>query len=180
MNSKFILEFSGGKIQTEFPSTADGETTASSVIWESPRLSVAAPYEGRPVGSDRAICRTVSGLVQVKLLNEDILNTPTAQYPVVPIITAGLYGEYAGIIGAIDFQQYYLSDVTPQYSWIQDINESNGCLGFRFFNSYANLMPNIFIRVTIMRAPSLQRLLPSSALKIDALCSGVLIGGDPR
>lgn len=182
MKSQFILEFSKGRMQTEFPATADpGGDRASSITYESPRLSVAAPFKDRKKGADRAICRTVNGIVQVKLLNKDILQNVTGSFFGIdaPVITAGLYGESAGIEGAIAIHQYYLSTFSPINAYSVLRFSTNGDLGFKVLSSYANLMQNIFIRVVIQRGPATAGF-ENTKLKIDALCSGVLMGSDLR
>lgn len=190
MKSQLVLEFSG-KMRGTFPENASA-TTADSLIWESPRLSVAAPFEdGRPKGSDRAFCRTVNGIVQVRFIDKAILDytkfNPELRGFTLPTITAGLYGESAGIIGAVAFQQYKLvNDIAPELDfidrWIVNRYTVNGNFGFQLFSSYANLMQNIFMRVTIVRPPA--KLVSDAtvfpAVKIDADCSGVLLGADLR
>ena len=182
MKSQFILEFSKGRMQAEFPATGEpGGDRASSITYESPRLSVAAPFGDREKGADRAICRTVNGIVQVKLLNKEILQNVTGSFFGIdaPIITAGLYGEGSGIEGAIAISQYYISTFSPINAYTVARFSANGDLGFKVFRSYANLMQNIFIRVVIQRGPGLSGF-TNSKLKIDAVCSGVLIGSDLR
>jgi len=169
-------------MQTEFPATGEpGGDRASSITYESPRLSVAAPFEDREKGADRAICRTVNGIVQVKLLNKDILQNITGAFFGIdaPVITAGLYGESAGVEGAIAITQYYLSTFSPLNAYTVARFSTNGDLGFKVFSSYANLMQNIFIRVVIQRGPATSGF-TNSKLKINAVCSGVLIGSDLR
>jgi len=169
-------------MQTEFPATGEpGGDRASSITYESPRLSVAAPFNGRPKGADRAICRTVNGIVKVKLLNKEILQSVTGSFFGIdaPVITAGLYGESAGVEGAIAINQYYISTFSPINSYTVARFSTNGDLGFKVLSSYANLMQNIFIRVVIQRGPATTGF-ENSRLKIDALCSGVLMGSDLR
>jgi hypothetical protein len=178
MKSQLVREFSGS-MQGTLPAN-DSFTKADSLIWESPRLGVSVPYPDREKGADRAICRTVNGLVQVKLLNTDVLKDLPDSFDK-NMLTIGLYGESAGLIGAIDFYQYKLTDnlgYFPQY-WIVNRYQSNGSLGGPMFSSYANLMQNIFIRVCITRPPG-GRSGGFPPLKINAICSGVLLGADPR
>lgn len=190
MKSPFILEFSQGLMQTEFPASNEpGGDRASYITYESPRLTVAAPFEGRPKGSDRAICRTVNGIVKVKLLNKDILNSYTDDPDAffrgrhTPIITACLCGESSGVEGVIALDQYFCSaspEIGNSYRYVLDRRKSTGDLGFKILTSYSNLMQNIFIRVTIQRGPQTDGYTPNKKLKINAVCSGVLIGADLR
>lgn len=185
MKSQFILEFSNGVIQGTLPGTDDpgGLETGGVIIWESPRLSVATPYPNREKGADRSICRTVNGQIQIKIVDKSILNYPArydGEFTKPPLITAGLYGESAGIIGAIDIDQS--REFNPAlFNALR--YTSNGDKAFKIFRSYANLMQNIFIRVTITRADAQDSgvyLYKNPPLPIKMVCSGVLIGADPR
>jgi hypothetical protein len=131
------------------------------------------------------VCRTVNGFVKVKLLNNAILDdfkyadSGFVFNTLFPIVSAALCGESSGQIGVLDYQQYY-----PRIQGVAGLTttmyESSGELGFRVFGSYANLMENIFIRVTIQRGPAIWIGSLNNKLKIDAVCSGALIGGDLR
>jgi hypothetical protein len=64
---------------------------------------------------------------------------------------------------------------------------SNGDIGSLVFNSYANLMQNIFLRVFITRGyfadpynPEPGYVLVNYPLPIAFSCSGVLLASDPR
>lgn len=179
MKSQLTQEFSNGVLRGYFPSTAEGEVRASSISWDSPRLNVTVPYDDRPAGSDRAICRTVNGIICVKFIDKAIFqrngNGPAAY----PIITAGLYGEANGIVGALSFKQLYTIGYNTIGTWPLALYNSNGDVGFNFFSSYANLMQNIFMRVTIVRKAA-DAPYTNDAVPIDAVCSGVLLAADPR
>ena len=106
----------------------------SAYLWESPRLSTAFPIEGQPAGSDRAICRTVNGLVRVCYLGKqpDML------------ATAGLFGEYAGIPGLIKSSSLVL--ISPaEFDFFRN---GNGVC-FDQFITYSNLVERVFIRTLI-------------------------------
>ena len=181
MSSVFSLEFSKGKMQGTFPGSGEpGSDLAHSIVYESPRLTVATPFKDREKGSDRAICRTVNGVIQVRLLDTEVLRVNTTDSLLfAPIITAGLYGESSGVTGAIDIKQLYMSE----FSFINSFNlymyVMSGDIGFTAFSSYANLLPNIFMRVVMQVAPTRDGFY-RPPIKINAVCSGVLMGADPR
>ena len=139
----------------------------SSVVWESARLSTMFPLEGRPPGSDRAICHTVNGLLQVTFKDKTLFNTPNAVN-----VYAGLYGEYANIPGLI--QGTTIPGVASLVG--NGLYLQNGVLSFDRWSSFANLAQNIFIRITFLQAGQ-----PGGAtIPIDCAVSGVLIGSDVR
>lgn len=114
----------------------------SIAYWESPRLTTEYPIEGRPKGADRGICKVVNGLIAVRFIDKELLSVDGRLS-----VTAGLYGEYAGISGIIDqiaFDQFYTPFFTQMYA-------SNGALAFPQLSSFANLAPSIFMRVVFQR-----------------------------
>lgn len=159
MQSQAIQEFRGLPLKETLPITK-----GSTVAWNSPFLTTMFPQEGLPVGSDRAVCHTVNGWLQVQLRDKAIIGDSTIQ------VTAGLFGEYAGISGAIANTTYQLSDPTPIAFY-----QSNGGLGFDRWSSFANLAQNIYIRIIFSRIDT-----GAAPSTIDLLCSGALIGSDLR
>lgn len=114
----------------------------SIAYWESPRLTTEYPIEGRTKGSDRGICKVVNGLIAVRFIDKELLAVDGRL-----AISAGLYGEYAGISGIIDqiaFDQFYTPFFTQMYA-------SNGALAFPQLSNFANLAPSIFMRVVFQR-----------------------------
>ena len=182
MKSRLTLEFSGKMVGTlpERVTQAPDDPNylrAESLIWESERLSTLVPYADRPKGSDRAICRTVNGTVQIKVNNKDIFKVLGNLER--NMLTVGLYGESAGIIGAIEILQYKLTDFVQGVEyWPLNTYKSNGQLGGLLFSSHANLMQNIFIRVTITNPPGFVG--GGNSVGIDCDCSGILVAADPR
>jgi hypothetical protein len=141
--------------------------TSSSVVWESTRLSTMFPLEGRPPGSDRAICHTVNGILQVTFKDKTLFNTTNAVN-----VYAGLYGEYANISGLIQGTTISGIGSPPTNGFYLQ----NGVLSFDRWSSFANLAQNIFIRLTFLQAGA-----PGGAtIPIDCTVSGVLIGSDVR
>jgi hypothetical protein len=128
--------------------------------WESPRLSTAFPIEGKPAGSDRAICRTVNGLVRVCYLGKQ----PEMS------VTAGLFGEYAGLPGLIKSSAVF----TSQPQEFDFFRNGNGVC-FEQFITYSNLVERVFIRVGIV---VYDNGLPANTM-IPLEISGVLIASDP-
>ena len=159
MLSQAIQEFRGLPLK-ETLAAAKGSTIA----WNSPFLNTMYPIEGRPPGSDRAVCHTVNGWLQVQLRDKGIIGDPTIQ------VTAGLWGEYAGIGGVIASTTYQLSDVTAVGFY-----QSNGGLAFDRWASFANLSQNTYIRLTFTRL-----LIAANPDTIDVVCSGALLGSDMR
>lgn len=153
----------------EFRSNIRGTVQApvgSSVVWESTRLSTMFPLEGRPPGSDRAICHTVNGILQVTFKDKTLFNTPNAV-----TVYAGLYGEYANIPGLI--QGTTIPGIASPLA--NGLYLQNGVLSFDRWSSFANLAQNIFIRITFLQASG-----QGVAIPIDCTVSGVLIGSDVR
>ena len=143
-----------------------GNEQGDYLLWESPRLTTMYPMEGRPKGSDRAVCHTVNGFLRVGVNDKSILANPVGIR-----VVAGLYGEYAGLSGVIAFTEYQLGslDALPY--------ESNGALGVSAWSSFANLAQNIYIRFIIARTD--KRTAPAG-LPIDLTFTGSLIGSDLR
>lgn len=203
MTTRLELEFNGPAVQTTFQATRSDDPKGNKtqvITWESPRLTTEVSHPNRPKGSDRAICRTVNGFVNVKLLNKQILLknwraeppdllTVSEFYPA-PFLTMGLYGESAGVIAAIaPVQQLRLSiDVIAglNQQMILVLSESNGDIGSFVFSSYGNLMQNIFIRVSITRGywsyiyPQSSGILITEEVPVAFSCSGALIAAEPR
>ena len=165
------------------------------ITWESPRLSTEVIYKDRPKGSDRAICRTINAVVNVKLLNKEILlrtNNGAKDDPATkPFLNIGLYGESAGIIGAIaPVQQIRLNAFGFGGFNGQNLAfiNSNGDLGSNVFSSYANLMQNVFVRVSISRGYTNYNYIyiafddqfENFKVPVDFSCSGAIIAADPR
>lgn len=128
MNSQVIQEF------TERRFKAIITPSLTPIVWESQRLSVMFPSPDLPKGSDRMICNTVNGVLRVSFLDKSVLSLPDFQSCT---IRAGLFGEYANLSGAINYATFTMND--SQYY-------QNGILTLPLFQSYANLMQNIFLR----------------------------------
>lgn len=139
----------------------------SSVVWESTRLTTMFPLEDRPPGSDRAICHTVNGILQVNFKDKTLFNTQNNIN-----VYAGLYGEYANLPGLIQGTSIIGINATATNGFYL----LNGVLSFDRWSSFANLAQNIFIRLTFVQAaPNGGVVIP-----IDCTVSGVLIGSDVR
>ncbi len=149
------------------------------ITWESPRLGTMFPADNAKKGSDRAVCHTVNGVLEVRVNNP--VEAFDFNYIDVPevYVTAGLYSEYAGLVGAISSTSYPInpSDLYEPNN-IYALS-TNGRLGFSFFNSYANLAQSIFIRLTIAnkRISANEETRPRP---FDITCYGALIGSDIR
>jgi hypothetical protein len=150
------------------PAGSNARSGKDIAYWESPRLTTEYPIEGRPAGSDRGICKIVNGLVAVKFLDKQLI-----EYSGRLEISAGLYGEYAGISGIMDqisFSQFYTPFFTQMYA-------SNGAIAFPQLSNFANLAQNIFIRVVFRRIDSDLNLV---SLPLKLRISGSLIATAPR
>jgi hypothetical protein len=130
------------------------------LIWTSPYLTTEYPKEGRPVGSDRLICKTVNGFLQIRFRDKAIFSDETIG------IKAGLFGEYAGISGVIASTFIDFSD-TATLAFLQ----SNGAVGFNQWTSFSNLAQNIYIKAAIYRVGE-----GAGPTQIDAVFSGSLLG----
>lgn len=184
MNSQVVHEFKGSRYKHILNSQV-----GSTVVWESSRLTTAYEDSSMPKGSDRLICATVNGVIQVKLLDKSILAEKSGI-----TVTAGLWGEYNGISGVLQSLRYaldgqYANDlITPLFLYPNPILqgrgygvpifESNGGLGFYGFQSFSNGAQNIYLRIAFVREIA-QEVEPPPAV-VDIECSGVLIAADPR
>lgn len=189
MKSQVIQEFKSNKITGELDTRV-----GSTFTWTSPRLNTMYPRPGAPKGSDRAVCRTVNGLLKVNILeNRDLIlgnNTGIK-------VTAGLWGEYNKVPGVLESTTYYLEDyyanfpletnpiftilfAYPDTGWGVPIFDSNGALGFNAWNSFSNHAQNIYIKLAFRRAvPPRDPELPYLKAPIKIQCSGLLIAADP-
>lgn len=152
------------------------------VCYDSVRLTTAIARESAPPGSDRAICRTVNGIVRLRLI------APVSGWS--GIATAALMGVYGGKTAII--QEHTTGPIgigfettgliqgpNPASSRSANLysvaNMSGGAYGFDYFSSYSNLAEEIFIRVQIGTLSVTADGLPPATLEI----SGVLMAGDP-
>jgi hypothetical protein len=162
------------------------EQKGATVTWESPRLTTMYPRLGVPKGSDRAVCRTVNGVLQVKILDRSLLLGGNSGVSV----TAGLWGEFNKSKGVLVSTKYYLdgryandlilpdpaiSPITRGYG-IPMFN-SNGVLGFNAWNSFSNHAQNIYIRLSFVKDVTYD--IATGPIPIKILCSGVLLAADP-
>lgn len=178
MNSQVTQEFKN-LVLNDVLQTPIGST----VFWESPRLTTMYPRPGAPKGSDRSVCSTVNGALQVQLLDKTLL---LGDYTGVSV-TAGLWGEYNKARGVIASTKYYLdgqyadTPVLPllayDYLGFQGygvpIFNSNGGLGFNAWNSFSNQAQNIYIRLAFVR--ELPQTRPTVPIPIKVVCSGALM-----
>jgi hypothetical protein len=166
----------------EFKSTPFVDVLASvsgaNVTWESPRLTTMYPVEGRPVGSDRAVCHTVNGILRVRVNDHSIFNAEGV------IVTAGLWGEYAGVSNLIQSTTYRLYpkspllgalDVDPIFKYHEI---GTDYLTFDVWNTFSNLAQNIYIRLSFVRNFLGEVVIPPPPTPINVTLSGVLIGSD--
>lgn len=184
LNSQVVHEFK----ESRFNSLLNSQV-GSTVVWESSRLTTAYSDPTKPKGSDRIICGTVNGVLQVKLLDKSLLAEKTGI-----TVTAGLWGEYNGVPGVLQSLRYsldgqYANDlIIPVFLYPNPILqgrgygvpifESNGGLGFTSFQSFSNNAQNIYLRVAFVREIA-QEVEPPPVM-VDIVCSGVLIAADPR
>jgi hypothetical protein len=140
------------------------------LYWESPRLTTEYAVEGRPPGADRGICKIVNGIISVKFIDKEILNSDRLE------ISAALYGEYAGISAVIQ-QVAYSQLFTP---FISSMYSSSGALGFPQLSSFSNLCQNIFLRVVFRRYDEAEPGDPVIPLPLNVKISGSLIATAPR
>jgi hypothetical protein len=146
----------------EFESVFETELSSelgSFAAWESPRLTTMYPVEDAPKGAGRAVCHTVNGILRIRFLSNVDFGNVT--------YNAGLWGEYAGIPGAIQTDKSLGTFSSPQY------------FEFDLFSNRANLLQNIYIRFTLTR--NVVDVIPvQPRIYIKAVMSGVLLGGDIR
>jgi hypothetical protein len=156
--------------------------SGSVATWEGPRLTMMYPVEGKPAGSDRAVCHTVNGLLRVRV-NDHALFDPDATVTVI----AGLWGEYGGVANLIQSTSYPLNrfidglgaeTIDPLSKYYQ---VGTDFLTFDVWNTFSNLAQNIFIRLSFLRDTRYQE--PESPIivqptPINVTLSGVLIGSD--
>jgi hypothetical protein len=156
MISKPIQEFKSLPFRGILPIAANGY-----LAWTSPLLTTEYPVEGRPAGSDRAICKTVNGFLQANFRDKSVYTDPSVS------IRAGLIGEYAGISAVI-------ASTNIDFSSTRDlaIFQSNGGVGFSQWSSFANLAQNIYIRAVIYRNSTGE---PVADTPIDVVFSGALL-----
>lgn len=159
MKSQTVQEFKSVPFRGALQPSA-----GSFVTWSSPNLNTMFPMEGRPAGSDRAVCHTVNGFLSVSFKDKSILSS-TAK------ITAGLWGEFSGVQGLIASTSLSFADTAS----VQGFFQSGGALAFNQWSSFANLAQSIFIKVTIFRTDTALAEVP-----IDAVFSGSLVGSDVR
>ena len=149
----------------EFESVFETELSSelgSFAAWESPRLTTMYPVEDAPKGAGRAVCHTVNGILRIRFLSNDQYALPTV----------GLWGDIAGIPGAIQTDKYEFL-TTP-------VKTFNGqYIEFDLFTNRANLCQNIYIRLTFTRS-SVDVIPVQPTIYIKAVMSGVLLGGDIR
>jgi hypothetical protein len=147
------------------------EPTAKNLAyWESPRLGTEYVIDGRPKGADRGICKIVNGLISVKFIEKEILDSRKLE------VSAALYGEYAGISAVIQqvaFSELFTPFITKMYS-------SSGALGFPQFSSFSNICQSIFLRVVFRRIDEAAPDEPRIPLPLDVRISGSLIATAPR
>lgn len=141
------------------------------VVWESPRLTTEYPIDGRPKGADRGICRIVNGVMSVRFLDKEILRPENYLE-----ITGSLCGEYAGVSGVIQ-QIAFAERFSPLYS---QMYVSNGALAFPQLSSFANLMPNIFLRLVFRRSNRIDNPLPQDVVPLNVIISGSLLASGPK
>ena len=177
MKSQPIQEFKSTPFIDLLPSTG-----GASVSWESPRLTMMYPVEGRPVGSDRAVCHTVNGILRVRV-NDRALFAPDATVTVV----AGLWGEYNGIPNVIQSTSYRLNRFIPVLgvNVIDPLSKyyqiGSDYLTFDVWNTFSNLAQNIYIKLSFLRDDRYQEpdpLVVVTPTPINVTLSGVLIGSD--
>ena len=189
MNSQVSQEFKSSRLTGELDTRI-----GSTFTWDSPRLTTMYPRPGAPKGSDRAVCRTVNGLLRVSVLeNREALLGPNTGVSV----TAGLWGEYNRVPGVLASTKYYLEDIyanfviqpaaylavlfgLPRSGWGVPIFDSNGALGFNAWNSFSNHAQNVYIKLSFVREnPPVDPAKPYTKIPIKIQCSGLLIAADP-
>lgn len=183
MKTPLVLEF---KEIIKWPGAP--ELSFRPVVYDTPRLTAAVSDSRRPKGSDRLICRTVNGLVRLRLITPDGWLTNDFGYGS-GIATAALMGAYSGKAAVI--QEHTTGPIglgfdttgivqgknplTASSNSVHTVaNMSAGGYGFDYFSSYANLAEEIFIRVQI---GNLGSFLPSPGATFEI--SGALIAADP-
>jgi hypothetical protein len=194
MKSQTILEFKETVIITSNVQLIRTDSNITnprfSFVWDSPRLSTQFAEKDAKAGGDRAVCRTVNGIIRIH---------PLDKFPILgfnEVIVGGAYvgllmGSYGGLNGAIK-EQYRIPDpgsgrtpritgIQPSFGKAEDIvYNSAGAYGSDFFYSYSNLADEIFMRVAI--TPFSKETLftfEKVILPIRAEISGVLIAADP-
>lgn len=179
MNSMVTQEFKNNNFNSVLQTSI-----GSTVVWEGPRLTTMYPRLGVPKGSDRAICRTVNGVLQAKVNDKSILfanNTGVT-------VTFALWGEYNKAKGVISSAKYYIDakygsnflEVLSAFNrggYGVPIFNSNGALGSYAFNSFSNHAQNIFMRATFVR--ELPQTTPVVPIPLDITFSGILLAADP-
>ena len=160
----------------------------STVTWESPRLTTMYPNPNSPKGSDRLTCRTVNGILQVKVLDKSLLFNGKSGVSV----TAGLWGDYGKGRGVLVSTKYYLDGIyatgtiTPgalvsgatTKGYGVPMLSSNGNLGFPVFSTFSNQAQNIYIRLSFVRDLTEDSFGPQPPAPIKIVCSGVLLAAD--
>jgi hypothetical protein len=163
----FTQEFNAVPIRDTL-AAAQGAT----ITWTSSILGVAAPVPNRPPGSDRAICRTVNGFLNVNVRNTAILSDRSIT------MIASLVGDQNGITGIIASQQVILG-VPPSPAVASPTNAYNfltgNRIGFGQFSTFANLAQSVYLKLIIYRSdPNI--LVPDD---IDLTVTGAMLGADP-
>ena len=144
----------------------------STITWTSAVLGLAAPVPNRPPGSDRAICRTVNGFLNVNVRNTTILADSSIT------MIASLVGDQNGITGIIASQQVILG-IPPNPAFASSTNAYNFLTGNRLsfgqFSTFANLAQSVYLKLLIYRS------LPNivDADDIDLTVTGAMLGADP-
>jgi hypothetical protein len=149
----------------EFESVFETELSSelgSFAAWESPRLTTMYPVEDAPKGAGRAVCHTVNGILRIRFLSNVDFGNVTYD--------AGLWGDIAGIPGAIQTNKEQPAEIKPFGSQYFE---------FDLFSNRANLLQNIYIRFTLTRT-SVDVIPVQPRIYIKAVMSGVLLGGDIR
>ena len=150
----------------------------SRLTYDSPRLNTAVPHPGRPPGSDRAICRTVNGVIRIKYIGEPGWNgLANAALMCACGGKTALIQEHSTGPSTLGFETTGLIDgsnpVTSNYfNLYSAASMSGGAWGFDLFSSFSNLAEQIFLRV-ILLGPRGNGITPSFEV------SGVLIAADP-
>jgi hypothetical protein len=167
MKGAAIQEFNNALFTSEILSLSDAPRNV--VYWESPRLTTEYPIDGRPKGADRGICKIVNGIAAVRFIDKRILD-----YPDTLEMSGGLYGEYAGISGVIQ-QIAFTQDYTPL---LTQMYASNGAIAFPQLSTFANIAPNIFMRIVFARRDFARRGIPPLPIKVSI--TGSLLAMAPR
>lgn len=150
------------------------------LTYDSPRLNTAAHRAGLPAGSDKAICKTVNGIVRINYVGGD----PGW----IGIANAALMCAYGGKTAVI--QEHSTGPVTLGFETTGLIDGNNpvnsnyfnlysaasmsgGAYGFDLFSSFSNQAEQIFLRVIFLGTRDIKA---SPVFEV----SGVLLAADPE